>query len=180
MLDDGAAKLKNGSSVSKMTLSVEQPFFHWVDPESTRVFLRKYGGYCHKLRSRTSQLSVDSLHSLEPARPVGPIYCIDEEQLESAVECGMVNICDNFQSLTDNILQFFLEKEVTKSANVITLDEPLKMFHSFLKMDMNVKSARNRMKLLFRKYKSLLRIISLQWLTEKTPKVAIKQVLSII
>lgn len=92
----------------------------------------------------------------------------------------MVDGCDDVQSLTDDVLRSFLDKEATESATVITQDKLSKMVESLFKMDMTVKSAKGRMKLLFMEYKSLLRTNGLKWVTEMTPKVAIKQILSVI
>lgn len=163
-----------------MTTSVEHPFLHRLEPESIRVFLRKYDGYCRELKARAAQLSSESSVSLEPARPVGIIYCVDAEQLESAVECGLIPDCQDVEDLEDDDLRTFLEKEAEESPTVITQDELSKIVESTLRMDMSVKSAKGRMKLLFKEYTSMLRTNGLKWVTEKTPKVAIKQVLSVI
>ena len=82
--------------------------------------------------------------------------------------------------MEDDDLRTFLEKEAEESPTVITQDELSKIVESTLRMDMSVKSAKGRMKLLFMEYASLLRTNGLKWVTEKTPKVAIKQVLSVI
>lgn len=42
MFYDFSTKLKNGLSVKKLTLSVEHPLLHRLDPKSIWVFLRKY------------------------------------------------------------------------------------------------------------------------------------------
>ena len=88
-----------------MTTSVEHPFLHRLEPESIRVFLRKYDGYCRELKARAAQLSSESSVSLEPARPVGIIYCVDAEQIESAVECGLIPDCQDVEDLEDDDLR---------------------------------------------------------------------------
>jgi len=62
----------------------------------------------------------------------------------------------------------------------VTETDLSKVVESGLKMDMSVKSAQGRMKLLFVEYKSLLRAHGLKWVTDKTPKIAIKHVISAV
>lgn len=117
---------------------------------------------------------------MESARPIGLIYCVNTEQLESAVECGWIPDCTDVESLTDKSLRSYLESESQETSETLTEAELTKMVESDLKMDMSVKSAKSRMKLLFMSYKSMLRTNGLKWVTEDTPKVAVKHVLMAI
>lgn len=145
MLEDSSTKSKSGLSVKNVTMLVEHPLLRRPDSESSRVFLRKYDGYCSELKARASQLSVESSISLEPTGPVALIYCTDAEHLESAIMCTLVDGGDDIQSLTDDILRSFLEKEATESAAIVAESELAKLVESLLKMDMTTKSSKCRM-----------------------------------
>lgn len=60
-----------------MTMSVEHPFLLRLQPESIRLFLRNYDAYCREVKACAPQLSAKTSVTLEPAKPVGLIYCVD-------------------------------------------------------------------------------------------------------
>ena len=180
-MSGGEASTSTGvQQVRKMAISVEHPFLHRLEPESIRVFLRKYDAYCRELKSRAAQLSFESSFPMEPARPVGLTFCVDAEQLESAVECGMITGVTDVELLTDETLRAHLERKAQQSTTVVTQDDLASLVETQLRMDMKIKSATGRMELLFMDYKSLLRTNGLKWVTTDTPKVAIKHVISAI
>lgn len=114
---DGNTPVKEtvGHKVMQVAMSVEHPFLLRLDPESIRAFLRKYDAYRQEVFARASQLTEEPSASLEPVSPVGLIYCVDAEQLESAVECGMIEGCSDIEKLTSTDLRRFLEKEAQES-----------------------------------------------------------------
>lgn len=164
--------------VRHLASSVEHPFLHRFDPQSIRVFLRAYDAYCREVYARASQLNQDASTSVEPVSPVSLLYCVDAEQLESAVQCGMIDGCTDVDRLTTEALRTFLDNESQESQSSITEADLAATVQATLKMDMTVKSARVRMKLLFMDYLSLLRTNGLKWVPEKNPKLAIRHVLS--
>lgn len=180
MEDSSSAKGTVGPKVKQTAMSVEHPLLLRFDSESIRVFLRKYEAYCREVYASASQLTQDSAALLEPISPVGLIYCVDAEQLKSAIECGMIEGCDNVESLTSNELKRYLESRSQESVSVITEPELAKLVEATLRMDMSVKSATDRMQLLFMEYRSLLRTNGLKWVIERTPKVPIRHVLSVV
>ena len=172
--------ITGNAKVKQVTMAVEQPFLARLDSESIRVFLRKYDAYCRELKARASQLVQETAVSLEPIRPVGLVYCVDAEQLESAVDLGMIDGCDDVKELTDGQLRDYLDKEASDSATVVTENDLAQMVQRYVRMDMSVKSAHSRMKLLFMGYKSLLRQNGMGWVVDKNPKAAVRHIISVV
>ena len=108
------------------------------------------------------------------------VYCVDSEQLESAVELEMIEGCTEIKELTDEQLRTYLKIESIDSSMIVTAPDLEQMAQKHVRMDMNIKSAKGRMKLLFIAYKSLLRQKGMSWVTSKNPKTAIRQVISVI
>lgn len=155
------------------------PFFARLDSESIRIFLSKYDAYTRELKARASQLVQEGSQSLEPIRPVFLVYCVDSEQVESAVELDMTEGYTDVKDLSDDQLRTYLENEAVDSSTIVTATY-LQMVQKHVRMDMTIKSAKERMKLLFTAYKSLLRQNGMSWVTSKNPKAAIRQVISVV
>ena len=170
----------DGHKVKRFSSSVDHPFLDRFDPLSIRVFLRAYDAYCREVKARASQLTPETSTPLEPVKPVSLIFCVDAEQLESAVQCGMIKGCNDIQALTDENLRSYLDSESEESTTTVTEADLTKLVESKLRMDMTVTSAHGRMKLLFMDYTSLLRTNGLKWVTTKSPKIAVRHVLSAI
>ena len=73
-----------------------------------------------------------------------------------------------------------MDKESVDSSTIVTATDLEQMVQKHVRMNMTVKSAKGRMKLLFMAYKSLLRQNGMSWVTSKNPKTAIRQVISVI
>lgn len=169
-----------GTKVKQVAMSIEHPFVLQLDPESIRVFLRKYEAYWRKVFARALQLTGDVTTSLEPVKPVSLIYCVDDKQLESAIECGLIDDYTDVDMLTSEALRKLLDKEAEEFKDVVTEKDLVATVQVLLHMKISFKSAKGRMKLLFMEYRSLLRTNGIKWVTEKTLKMAIKDVLSAI
>lgn len=83
---------------------------------------------------------------MQPARPVGISFCVDSDQLESAVECGMLRSCTSVEKLIDKALRSFVNSEAQETQTSVTENDHGKLLETVLKMDMTVKSAIGRMK----------------------------------
>lgn len=92
----------------------------------------------------------------------------------------MIKGCDDVGCVTNDLLTSFFEQEMTESATAVVEEELSMMVQYSLKIDMSVKSPKGKMKLPFLEYKALLRTHGLKLVTEKTPKVAVRHVLSVI
>ena len=77
------------------------------------------------------------------------MFCVDADQLESAVECGLIPNCTSVETLTETSLRSFLDTNAQESQTTVTESDLAKVVETALKMDMSVKSAKGRMKLLF-------------------------------
>ena len=159
------ATTRGNHKVRHLASAVEHPFLQRLDPQSIRVFLRAYDAYCREVCARASQLTQESSTPLQPVSPVSILYCVDDEQLESAAECRMINGCTDVEDLTSTQLRAFLNEQAQESTRTITADGLTALVQSSLKMDMSVASAKGRMQLLFLEYRSLLRTNGLKWVT---------------
>lgn len=151
------AKKTVGNKVKQVAMSVDQSFLLQLDPDSIRVFLRKYGAYRREVYTRTSQFTGESYTSLEPVNIVSNIYCVDADQLESAIECGMISDCTEVDKLTSTGLRNLLENKAQEFKDVVTEAEFTATVQATLKMKIYVKYAVGRMELLFKESLSLLR-----------------------
>lgn len=179
-------------------MPVYHSFLARLGPESVRVFLRRYDAYCREVRVCASQLAPALTVSSEPARPVSLAFCVDVDQLKSAVERGMISDCMSVEAPTDESLRSFLDAEFEELQATVTESNLAKRFETVLKlvenvfklngtirqlvenvpkMDVSPKSAQARMKLLFMEYKLLLRINGLKCVTEKASKTAVHHIL---
>ena len=77
------------------------------------------------------------------------MFCVDADQLESAVECGLIPNCTSVETLTETSLRSFLDTNAQESQTTVTESDLAKVVETALKMDMSVKSAKGGMKLLF-------------------------------
>lgn len=65
------------------------------------------------------------------------------------MDCGMILNVTSVDSLTDKYLPSFLCNEAQESQTTIMQRDLTKLVKNILKMDMSVKSAKGRLKLLF-------------------------------
>lgn len=108
MFGNGLTKLNNSSSVQGVIMSMKNSFLHWLDSASMRFFIQKYDGYCRELRASASQLSAESSAFMEPEYPVGLLYWIGGNQIESAVECHVIEACNDIGLLTEETVWMIL------------------------------------------------------------------------
>ena len=66
-------------STKHMAASVEYPFLARLEPESIRVFLRRYEAYCREVQARAAQVAGEDSPKEEPGRPVGLVFCVDAD-----------------------------------------------------------------------------------------------------
>lgn len=64
MVNNRSGKLKDGSSVKRVTINVERFFLESLDLTSIRIFLCKYDGFCRELKFCASRLLAESLHNV--------------------------------------------------------------------------------------------------------------------
>lgn len=110
MKDTSGVGTARSSKVSHVMMTTPQLFLARIDAESILVFLRKYEWYCGELNWHSAQLLQVSSQSLEPIGPVGLVYYVDAEQLESTVDMWIIKGFDDVEKLTDDKLQTFLDK----------------------------------------------------------------------
>lgn len=85
--------------VQQAAMSVEHPFLLQYDSASITVFLCKYDAYCSEFSTGSSQPVGSASLSLKPVNPVSILRCVYVEQLESAVEFGMIDGCIDIDKL---------------------------------------------------------------------------------
>jgi len=170
-------------------MSRSEPFLDRMDPDSIRVFLEKYDDYCRKLNALASPHARNGTLSTEPARPLGMVYCVNSDQLQSAIELHLIGGCNNVKELTDEKLRSYFNSIVEQTSTVVSahnlgevsqqqaLEE---LIEKDVRMDMTVKSAESRMTLVFLDYRSLLRREGMSWIIDRNPKLAIRHVLSVV
>ncbi|PXF41503.1 hypothetical protein BWQ96_08777 [Gracilariopsis chorda] len=134
-------------------MATPQPFLALLEAESIRIFLRAYDAYYGELKSAAALFVQEASMSLGPIRPVGLVYSVDAEQLESAVDLEMIHDGLEVKDHSDNKLRAFLDKGAVDSATVVTESDLSAVVLKHVRMDMSVKSATGRMKLLFLDYK---------------------------
>lgn len=115
---------------------------------------------------------------MENVNIVRIIYCVDADQLETAIECEMIVGYTDVNKLTSTDRRNFLEKDIQEVKDVVTESELTATVQAALRIKMSVKSSKGRMKMIYIEDPSLLKTNSINWLTYKTPKVAIKNALS--
>lgn len=103
------AKSTVGLKTRHLAFAVEHLFLHRLDPQSIWVFLRAYDAYGREVLARSSQLTSESTIPLQPISPVSIRYCVDAEQLESAVECHLIYGYTDVEQLNSEQLRDFLE-----------------------------------------------------------------------
>lgn len=67
------------------------------------LLLRPYDAYYREVQARASQLVSESTVSFETVRSVGLTFCVDSDQLESAVECGITSSCTSVEALSEKL-----------------------------------------------------------------------------
>lgn len=174
------AKETVGTKVQRGAMSVEYPSLLQFDCEFITVFLREHDACWREAFVRALQLTGYATTSLEPVKPVSLFYCVEAEQSESAIECGLIGDYTDVDMLTSEALRRFLDKETEGSKDVMTEANLTATVQASLRMKMSVKSAKGNMKLLFMKYRSLLRTNGIKLVTKEKPKLAIKHVYSAI
>ena len=94
-----------------MSTSVDYTFLARLEPKSIRGFLRRYEAYCREVQAHAAQVAGEDATTKEPGRSVGLVFCVDADQLESTVECGLIPNCTSVETLTDTSLQSVLDTE---------------------------------------------------------------------
>lgn len=167
--------ITGSAKVGKVGISTDHPYLARLDSESIRVFLRAYDAYTRELTARAAQLVREGTLSVEPVRPVGLVYCVNAEQLESAIILKLIPGCIDYKSVTSDAPRAYLDKEVVVTESDLSL-----MVQKHLRIDMNIMSAHCRMKILFMDYISPHRQQGMAWVTVTNREVAVHHVLSII
>lgn len=146
-----------GQTTRKMSASVDYPFQSRLELESIRVFLRRYGyeAYCREIKAHAVQAAGGDSTTEKTGCPVGIVFSVDVDQLEFAVECGMILDCTSVETLTEASLRPFLDGEAQELQTTMTESDLTKVIETAVKMDIRVNSAMGRLKLLFIEYKSL-------------------------
>lgn len=132
---------------------VYYPILSRLEPESIRVLLSRYDAYCREINAHAAQVASEDSTTGEPGWPVGLVFCVEADQLESAVENGMIPGCKSVKTFTDAPLQSFLDAETQESQTTITESDLIIAVGTALKMDMSVKLARSGIMLLLMGYK---------------------------
>ena len=86
-----------------VSTSIDHPHLLRLDAESIRVFIRKYDAYCKELTARAAQLTGYGV-TTEPVRPVNITFCVDSEQLESALDLWFIEGADDYDGLSETQL----------------------------------------------------------------------------
>lgn len=159
-----------------VTTSVDHPWLTRLDAESIRIFLRGYEDYCKEITARAEQLVATGTITAEPIRPVSLKYCIDSEQLQSALDLGFIEGVDDYESLSETALRSFLEGKAQESRKSLTASDLDVLVESELIMDMSIRSARSHMELLFMSYISLLLRNGIKWVLDSNQKLAVTHI----
>lgn len=85
------------------------------------------------------------------------------------MELDLIKGCDDIEKLTDGKLRTYLDSKAEETTTVVTADDFNQLVQNNVHMDVTIKSAKGRMKLLFMSYKSLLRQHYMKWVAENTP-----------
>lgn len=92
-------------TVKRISMPVDHSLHSRLEPESIRVLLPQYNDNFLEVKGRASQLAQECSVLLEPAGTVGLTFCINEDQLEFAVECVIIPDCTSAEALTDEPLR---------------------------------------------------------------------------
>lgn len=159
-----------------VSTTVDHPHSDRTDAESVRRFLNLYNQYVNEAKARARQLG-DGLNT-EASKPVVLKYCVDVDVLKSTLALGLNDSANDYDTINENALRQYLEKEAEDFRETLTLSGLDSIVRKDLKMDMKNKDARSRMKSLLIEYHTLLRRNGLYWLLEDKEKVAVQHVLS--
>lgn len=178
----GVAASTGGTATTKassVSLTLDHPRLLETDPESIRVFLKKYDQYANEVISRARQLRTSS-SGTEPVRPVDLKFCVDVEFLESSIVLEFITDASNYEDLTDEQVRAFLAARATESKEVVTLDMLDDIVKRELRTNMKNNNATARMQDLFSSYITILGRHGLKWIVTDNQKIAVQHVLSAI
>lgn len=133
---------------------LQNPRLSKTDSEYIWIFLRKYDQYANELTERAKQFG----ESVERrTRPVELRFCIEIEYLESAIDLGFIREATSYNELTDEILRQYLAEKAEESNQAVKLEALDSIVRRTLRMDVNYRSAKYRMKSIFARYVTILR-----------------------
>lgn len=94
-------------------------------------------------------------------------FCVDVKLLSSAIALGFSKGVEDYDSLTDDQLRTFLDKESEASKAAVNLDSLDTLEAQELKMDMSNRNASSPMRSLFVAYHSLLYTQGYLWIVKE-------------
>lgn len=156
---------KQGTKLVATT--VEHPRLTNTDASSVRSFPRLYDQYSKEIEERARQLLVPDTLSTEAVSPVHLKFLVDADWIEYVIELGFIADVSSYDTLTDEHLRTYLDKQAEESKEVVTIYNLDKLVEYRLHIDMKDSDARSQIKNLFVSYKTLLRSNGLSWLTKE-------------
>lgn len=90
-----------------------------MDAESVRRFLSLYEEYVIEVKARVPQLG-DGL-TTEASKSVDQKYCVYVDVLKSTIPLGLIDNTREYESLNDNEVRLYFEKEAKDSRATLTL-----------------------------------------------------------
>lgn len=96
-MTDGSSSARRTQRAAFVSTSVDHPHLERLDSESIRIFLRRYDDYCKEVTARAEQLLASSTVTTEPIRPVSLTFCIDSEQIQSALDLGFIEGVEEYE-----------------------------------------------------------------------------------
>lgn len=161
---DDPPSTESSQRATFVSTSIDHPRLVRLDSESIRIFLRQYRTYCQEIMARASQLVPTGFTTTEPMLPISITFCVDSEQLQSAIALGLIENVTDDSTLTEALLLAFLNKKGKDGRRNLTSANNYSLIEKELNMDMTVSSASSRIKQLFINYHSILRRQGLKWI----------------
>lgn len=162
-----------------MATFVPHPLLTRTDADSSRVFLPLYEQYKREILSRVQQLTAGWI-TTESVKPINVKFCVDPEILVFVVALGFIEGIEDYDQLTIEALQSYLEDMAEESKAAFHPDTLDTLVRTDLRVYLNEKNARSSIEELFISYHNVLRLNGLKWLINSNQKVAFYHVLSAI
>lgn len=73
-----------------------------------------------------------------PVRSVSLKFCIDTNQLESAIDLGFIPDVTDYDNLSHTVLRIFLDQKVEESKTITTVSDIEALIEKKLRIDMSI------------------------------------------
>ena len=166
-----------------LTISVNHPQLHSIDPTAIREFLSNYDSYSRTVIARAKQHQLDNQSkpsTTEITLPVNLKFCVNTQIILSAIELNFIPDVESYDELSDDDLRAYLEQRSVESKEVVNMESLDAIVSRDLRMNMTTRNARARMESLFIAYHGILSRQGVSWVIKENQKLAVSHVLDAI